>query len=237
MRRFLAGCLTGAVAVLCAVLLVGQIPVTSREGVGEIVKEHRLPLWEKVARFWVRHAEFQRMAEEAAGGETDPQRRVVRLLDWTRAQVRLQPEGLPFIDDHISHIVLRHYGNAGQLAEVFTALTTYTGNEGRWEWSKPPGGGAGLVLAFVRSDRGWWVFDVAHGVWFERPDGGVATIDDFRDMARLTVHGHAPDPYGGRPYRDFYGHLDAVWRVSFSRAYEQMPWYRLLALLGLAPAS
>jgi hypothetical protein len=237
MKRFRAGCLTGAVAVIGAVLLIGQLPVTSREGVGEIVKEHRLPLWEKAARFLVRDAEFRRMAEEAAGGEADPERRVVRLLEWTRAQVRLQPEGLPFIDDHISHIVLRHYGNAGQMAEVFTALTTYTGNEGRWEWSKPPGRGVGLVLAFVRSSRGWWVFDVANGIWFERPDGGIAVIEDFQDMARLTMRGRAPDSRDGRPYRDFYSNLEAVWRVSFSRAYEQMPWHRLRAILGLAPAS
>lgn len=91
-----------------------------------------MSLWEKAAKFYIRHLEFQQLAEEAAGGETIPQRRVLWLMDWTRSQVKPIPPGMPFVDDHILHIVLRHYGNDGQLSEVFTALATYTGNEGRW---------------------------------------------------------------------------------------------------------
>lgn len=236
MTRFMAGFAAGCAVLVTAAILLAHLPVTSREGVDDTVKDHRIALWEKVARFLVRHAEFQRMVEEAASGEADPQRRVLRLMDWTRRQVRLQPSDLPLIDDHISHIVLRHYGNEGQMAEVCTALTTYTGNDGRWAWSNDPHKGARLALCFIKADEGWWVFDILHGAWFERPDGKIATVEDFRDKERLRIRGQAPESYGGVPYRDFFIEVEKVWQRGFSRAPGQIPWHRLLMVLGLEPA-
>jgi hypothetical protein len=218
---------------LLAVVLVGMIPTVSKEGIGGAVKFHRIPLWEKVAKFYLRHVEFERWAKEAAGGETDPQQRVLRLMDWTIQQVRHRPPELPLIDDHISHIILRHYGNDGQQAEVFTALTSYTGNEGRWEAYTPPWAKRRVVLSFVRSDEGWWVFDLWNGGWFETPDGKIATIADFRQPNQLRLRGHAPELLEGTPYLAYYRDLDRVFQRSFSRAPGQMPWHRLLMVLGV----
>ncbi len=233
MKRVLVGVLTGFGALSLVLLLVAQIPATSLEGQNATVKVHHLPLWEKVARFWIRHREFQRMAEEAAAGETDARKRVLRLMEWTRKQVRLIPPGLPLIDDHISHIVLRHYGNEGQMAEVFTALTRYTGNPGLWEWSGIPGSTERIVLSFVQSDDGWWVFDVLHGAWFETENGRIATVQDFAALDRLRPRGGAPETLGGKPYLRYFGAAHKVFEKSFSRAAEQMPWPRLRAILGL----
>lgn len=236
MKRFSIGLIAGALSAALLVALVGQIPTTGLEGVDDRMIVHRMPLWEKATKFYLRHREFQRWAEEAAGGEPDPQRRVLRLMEWTRSQVKPIPSGLPLVDDHISHVVLRHYGNDGQLAEVFTALATYTGHEGRWwEGVPPPGASARAILCFIESGDKWWVLDVWNGGWFETPSGQIATIEDFKNPERLRQRGHAPELLGGVPYISYFQDVQGVFMHSFSRARGQMPWPRLLMLLGLAP--
>jgi len=234
-RQFTVGFVSGLGAVLVVGLLVGMIPVTGLEGVDDRVIVHRMSLWEKAARFSLRHVEFERWAKEAAGGETDPQRRVLKLMDWTIKTVHHIPPDFPLIDDHISYIVLRHYGNKGQLAEVFTALATYTGNESRWFWSRPTPASERLYISFVKSEMGWMVFDVWNGIWFETPSGKIATIDDFSHPEQLRQRGQAQEVLNGTPYLDYFKDLDLAWKRSFSRARGQMPWHRLLMELGLEP--
>jgi hypothetical protein len=235
-KRFVAGVAAGAAGIVVLALSVGQIPTTGLEGVDERMVVHRMPLWEKAAKFYIRHREFQHWAEEAAGGETDPKRRVLRLMDWTRHEVKPIQPGMPFVDDHISHIVLRHYGNDGQLSEVFTALTTYTGNEGRWEASRPAGASARVSLCFVEVEGRWWVLDVWNGSWFETPTGQIAAIQDFAHPERLQRRGSAPEVLGGVPYLSYFQNVEGVFMRSFSRARGQMPWTRLLMVLGLEPS-
>jgi hypothetical protein len=235
-KRFLLGAIAGSSGLVLLALLVGQIPTAGLEGVDDRIIVHRMPLWEKAAKFYIRHREFLQWAEEAAGGETDPQRRVLRLMEWTRSQVKPIPSGLPLVDDHISHIVLRHYGNDGQLAEVFTALATYTGNEGRWgKASSPPGASARAILCFIESGGKWWALDVWNGGWFETASGQIATIENFKHPERLRQRGQAPEQLGGLPYISYFQDVEGVFKRSFSRARGQMPWPRLLMLFGLEP--
>lgn len=235
-KPFLIGIATGCGVLVLIILLVGSIPTQSLEGVDDSLKIHRMPLWEKIARFYLRHQDLKRMVAGAAQGETDPQRRALKLLDWTRKTVRQIPPEFPLVDDHISHIVLRHYGNAGQMAEVFTTLTTYAGNEGRWEWHAPPGAREAVVLSFVQSEEGWWVFDISNGGWFETASGQIATITDFKRPETLQRRGVAPEALAGTPYLAYFQDLEAVWKRSFSRAHGQTPWHRLLIETGLEPA-
>ena len=235
MKRFLLGAMAGAAGVLLLALLVGQIPTTGLEAVDDRMVVHEMPLWEKAVKFYLRDKEFRLWAEEAAGGETDPQRRVLRLMEWTRNQVKPIPQGQPLVDDHISHIVLRHYGNGGQLSEVFTALTTYTGNEGRWEAYRPSGASERVSLCFIEVEGKWRVLDVWNGGWFETPSGQIAAIEDFTHPERLRRRGYAPELLGGVPYISYFQDVQGVFMRSFSRARGQMPWPRLLMVLGLEP--
>jgi len=235
MKRGSIGLVVGALSVVSLLFLIGQIPTNGLEGVDDRMIVHRMPLWEKAAKFYIRHREFQQWAKEAAGGEIDPQRRVLRLMEWTRSQVKPIPPAFPFVDDHISHIVLRHYGNDGQLSEVFTALTTYTGNEGRWEAYAPPGASARVALCFIGVEGKWWVLDVWNGGWFETPSGQIAAIEDFKHPEQLRGQGQALKLLGGLPYVNYFQDVEGVFRRSFSRAYGQMPWHRILMMIGLEP--
>lgn len=236
LKPFLAGMAAGCGLLAALVMLLGSIPSYTLEGVDDQLTVHRIPLWEKAVTFYLRHRSLERMVAEAVQGETDPERRVLKLLEWTRKMVHPVPPGLPVIDDHISYVVLRRYGAEYQMAEVFTTLAFYAGHEARWDWYSPPGAGIAVALSFVRSDRGWWVFDVRNGGWFETDAGEIATIEDFRHPESLHRRGPAPDALQGTPYRAYFLDLEAVWKRSFSRAQGQTPWHRLLSLTGRAPA-
>lgn len=159
----------------------------------------------------------------------DPERRILALLAWTRARVQPQPPGVPVVDDHISHIVRRRYGTDGQMAEVFTTLAYYDGHEARWVYTSR--GSQPIVLAFVESGRGWWVFDVTNGGWFETPEGRIATMTDFLRSGSLRRRG-VPADLPGLPYLAYFEQLDLAWARSFSRAPGQMPLPRLLSEFG-----
>lgn len=139
-RRWIKPFLAGMAAVFGLFLLMDYIPCKkSREAMGSEQTEIAFSCGEKAIRFWLRHRDLKRMVAEASQGETDPQRRVLNLLEWTRKTVRPVPPGLPVIDDHIPYVVLRRYGAEYQLAEVFTTLAFYAGHEARWDWYTPPG--------------------------------------------------------------------------------------------------
>ncbi len=235
MKRFTIGLIVGALGAVLLLLLVGQIPTTGLEMVDKQQVVHRLPLWEKASHFYLRHRELERMAEAASGGETDPARRVLKIMEWTRSIIQPLPPDWPLIDDHVSYIVHRRHGKDYQVAEVFTTLTTYTGNPGRWWRATPLGGGPRIDLSFVQSEKGWWVFDVRHGTWFETPSGQIATVADFQHPEALHIHSSAPEVLNGVPYMDYFWDVEGVFKRSMSRAHGQMPWPRLLMLLGLEP--
>lgn len=235
LKPFLVCMAAGCIAVAILVMLLDFIPCKSSEAVGSEESKIDLSCGEKAIRFWLRHRDLKRMVAEASQGETDPQRRVLNLLEWTRKTVRPVPLGLPVIDDHIPYVVLRRYGTEYQLAEVFTTLAFYAGHESRWDRYTPSGADAAVALSFVRSERSWWVFDVRNGGWFETRSGKIATINDFSHPEQLRRRGQAPEVLNGTPYLDYFKDLDRIWKRSFSRARGQMPWHRLFMELGLEP--
>jgi hypothetical protein len=93
-----------------------------------------------------------------------------------------------------------------------------------------------VALSFVESDDGWRVFDVEHGAWFETEIGRIATVPDFRHPDKLRRRGQAPEELGGMPYLAYFEKVEEVWKRSFSRARGQMPWHRLLMVLGIERA-
>jgi hypothetical protein len=220
-----------ALVVFATLLVVCFIPLETKQGIDDSLLVWRVPLCVKATGFYLRHLQLRQMLAEAAGGEMDPERRILKLLAWTRARVQPQPPGVPVVDDHISHIVRRRYGTDGQMAEVFTTLAFYDGHDARWVHTAPRGAGQPIVLAFVAARQGWWVFDVTNGGWFETPAGRIATMAEFQRPESLRRRG-APAELQGLPYLAYFEQLDLAWARSFSRAPGQVPWRRLLSELG-----
>ena len=51
----------------------------------------------------------------------------MEIFIWTCENIRKQPDGLPVIDDHVWHIIIRGYGEPDQSSDVFTTLCNYAG--------------------------------------------------------------------------------------------------------------
>jgi hypothetical protein len=160
-------------------VVVANVPVTTRQGVNFEVSEHRLPLYLKSFEFLDRNAQYRQLANEIAGAATSDEARVLAVFNWTARRIQPAPEGWPVIDDHILNIIIRGYGTSDQRADVFATLTTYAGVPAFWQSVKEPRTRDGVIFSFVRVDRRWVVMDVADGFAFRNTGGELASPQDL----------------------------------------------------------
>lgn len=55
---------------------------------------------------------------------------------WTRQHIHPTSSGLPDMDDHILHMIIRGYGKQDQTVDALTTLATYTGLPAFWRLVK-----------------------------------------------------------------------------------------------------
>ena len=150
---------------------------------------------------------------------------MLAIFDWTRESIRDQPGGLPVVDDHVSHIIIRGYGQVDQKADVFTTLTTYAGVPGTWGFSDPPS--PELILSFVWMDRHWKVFDVENGIVFRNRRGELASAEELaRDpwVLESVARGRT---YNGEPYASYFADYRPPNPPDMLRSEMQMLWPRV----------
>jgi hypothetical protein len=201
--------------------------------------------WTKWIEYFERNEQHHQWAQEARRGASDQKQQLLNLMQWTRSKVAYQPEGIPYKELHIATVVERGYGKSKDQAEVFTLLAAYLCYEISWGVAQSPGSARDkdIALSFVNGERGWMVFDVTHGGWFETSDGHIATIEDFEGQARPLLHVEGDvkkrivgDAIEGDqvPYRAYFSNLRKIFETtSPSRARAQMPYHRALQIVGL----
>ena len=231
-RRARRVLLAGAVIVIVAA--VANWPVTRLVGVNFVVSEVRLPLWTKAVDFIHRDVNVDAVARAVLGGAAGDEAKAAVAFDWTRANIRPQPDSLPVVDDHIWHIIIRGYGLGDQQADVFTTLLTYGGVRAYWMLIGRPDEMA-ISYAWIRG--GWRVYDVTNGIIFRTRQGELATPEDLagdRELIRMAAAGAHLDVarYEAR-FRN-YRSPDAP---DVLRADLQMPgrrlWHELKSVAGL----
>jgi len=188
LRTWLAGLL-----VVALLLVLAFWPVTTRRGVDYQQSSETIRLLEKGIDFLSRDLQTKRLVRRITGGSNPDDRVLLDLFEWVGAHVQPIPHGLPVVDDHIHHIIIRGYGTDDQRTEVFTMLANYAGMR------------AGMVIssgifAIVEMDRRRYVFDVPRGIAFQTPDGRLADAEEIeRDRGLLhtsaTRAGLDPAPY------------------------------------------
>ncbi len=215
-----------AAAVLAAGGGLLLAPATTRQGVDFTVSVHRLPLYLKALSFIDRHCQYRHLARQITEGMPTDREQALALFAWTRQHIQPPPPQLPVVDDHVWHIIVRGYGQADQMADVFTTLATYAGMPAFWRTVKLDGGR--LALSFVRVEGGWRMCDVARGLMFTDTDGRWADVEALQerpDLIDQIAGTAAPD---GIPYRRY---AEAALRPflvpDVLRARKQMPLPRL----------
>ena len=164
----------GAAAVLLIAAAVW--PVTTRFGVDYRWSSRRVTLFEKAVHFLSRDLQTRRLVAELTRGARSTDERLLRLFDWTVVHVRATPPGLPVVDDHPWHIIIRGYGASDQRAEAFALLASHAGFQAGAAPLYVPGTEKRLLVTVVRDGGRTLVFDVNHGVAFRNGRGGLADV-------------------------------------------------------------
>jgi hypothetical protein len=222
-------------AVLIGFTAIARMSTETKQGVGFVQSTFELPLYEKTVDFVQRDLSYARLVKRIVGDQASAEARALTLFDWTRENVRDVPEGFPIVDDHVSHIIIRGYGQVDQKADVFTTLTTYAGVPGTWGFGEPPS--PALILSFVWIERAWRVFDVENEIVFRNRSGALASADELGQDPWVLNSVAVNRTYLGKPYASYFEGYRPPNPQDVLRAELQMLWprasYRLKRFLGL----
>ena len=222
-------------AAAVALIAVALVPTQTRQGVDYTVSTYSLPLYAKALDFLQRDSSYARLVSQIVSKDAPPESRALTIFEWTRKNIRDTPAGFPVVDDHISHIIIRGYGDDDQKADVFTTLATYAGVPAYWiriGAMRPF-----LVLSLVWLDRHWRVFDVQNGIVFRDRRGALVSVEDLIAAPGVITSAAANREYASRPYASYFEAFHPEPAPDLLRAEMQMLWprtlYRMQRLIGL----
>ncbi len=194
-------CLGATTVILAFIIASAYIPVTTYQGVNGEVRAIKIPLYVKAAGFLYRDHQYKMLADDITAGHKEDLMKVIAIYRWTVNNIKHVPSGFKVVDDHIWDIIVRGYGEADQMADVFTTLASYSGRPSFWDKISVPGSDKDMVLSFVKIKDRWYVFDIYNAKFFIKAE----------DLAEET-------PYGV-PYSEY---VNAVPKDKF-RKYIQRP--------------
>lgn len=207
----------GVAAVL---LLVAQWPVTTSVGLNYTVTTTRLPLYEKAINFISRDLQTRWITRQIVAGSTTDEEKLERLFEWVTQHVQPTPAGLPIIDDHPLHILIRGYGAEDQRTEAFLLLAGYTGFPGVIVRLRPPAASRQLLVALVRVGSRTLVFDIVNHVTFRHDAGAFADVQELLSRPDLMERSAPRLMVDGLPYSRYLPEL-AHLNGGFSRIASQ----------------
>jgi hypothetical protein len=224
-----------ALALVGTAMTVARWPTTRFVGVDFVISQQTLPLWVKAVEFVDRDANLARTAGAVLSGVEGEEARAAAALAWTRANIRYAPPGLPVVDDHIWHIIVRGYGQSDQMADVFTTLLAYSGVRAYWAFVGERPGQIPMSYVWIR-DR-WRVFDVMRGIAFRNVAGELATPEEIAADHTLIRLAAAPIVDDIEGYLARFAGYQAAPAPAVLRAELQMPgrrlWYETRRLFGM----
>ena len=231
------GIAVGVALVVAAHLAIGAWPATTAVGYNYHVTVKRLTLFEKMIAFVDRDFEMRRIAREIGGSTGTPEQRLLRMYAWVADNIHPVPPGFPIVDDHVSHIFVRHYGADDQRAEALAALASYSGMPATIVGLAKGPKMRGVQLTLVRLGDRLVVFDVIHRIAFHRRSGELADFDDLKADPSLIADAGVGITIDSVPYHEHFAHLEQV-TPRFLRMEEQRFWPRLkhelLSRFGIA---
>ena len=213
--------------VLCAFFILNS-QVSYYQGINYRVRIVKIPLYLKVIDFFSRHYNYKITAEEIIAGSKSDKEKAVRLLKWTQENIRPVPPGLPLIDDHVWHIIIRGYGTDDQFQDVFTTLCNYAELDGFFCWINSADNKQKKPFSFVRLKRGWTFFDAYRGVYFKNSKQEIANINDL-----LANNWHIVSISNRDIFEDYGAYFKSLRYLNYencklSRAAIQSPFKRFL---------
>ena len=119
------------------------------------------------------------IVDRIIGESTAEEEKTLKIFIWTHKNIRKAPEGLPVIDDHVWHTIIRGYGINDQSSDVFTTLCNYASSEAFFCWIEGENPDQEIPLSFIKIKGRWNVFDPYNGNYFKNTKGDLAAIEDI----------------------------------------------------------
>ncbi len=219
--------------VMLVLLLIGFFvatrPVPTHQGINYRVRVIKIPLYVKVMEFLDRDYHYRRLAEEIAGAEATDTAKAEAIFRWIGERLYAgTPQGLPVVDDHVWHVIVRGYGEDDQLADVMATLAAYVGVPSAVQRLRPSGLDGRISLALVQLDGRWVPVDPYRRFWFADAEGVLMDVETIRRNPLSTERIVGACEIGGVPYARFLETLEVLAAESDGalRASRQMPWRR-----------
>ena len=226
MKKFLIILLI-SIGVFISIVFVLNIEVTTKQGINYQVYDLRIPLFLKILGFMNRHYNYEQLMKSIVNRNDCAEERAIKIFAWTYKNIRNQPKGLPVVDDHVWHIIIRGYGADDQACDVFTVLCNYANIDAFFSpvYTKD---NAGLIpLSFVNINNHWRVFDPHNGVYFKNKAGEFASIEQIRS-GDWQVDNNISSKQFDIDYATYLQNLPDIKKLGLRRANIQSPLKRLL---------
>lgn len=207
-------------------LLILNLPVTSKQGVNYVVKTVRMPLYIKIIEFLDRDYHYKEVAQRICQGCSSDQDKVMALFAWTHQNIKSDiPDGWPIIDDHAWHIIVRGYGVGDQFSDVFTTLCNYAGIDAFFTWVYTVNRTKRIPLSFIKIEGEWTIFDPYYGSYFKNKNGKFADIKEIKSGSSWSIENLDAKPHIN--YAVYLDNLPSVKDIGLTRANTQSPFNRL----------
>lgn len=214
----------------CIILLIGlfvflNINVTTQQGINYRWQTIRIPLYLKILDFFDRHYNYKELVKRIVKDAKTDEERVLKIFEWTHANIKKVPNGFPTIDDHVWHIIVRGYGADDQSSDVFTTLCNYVGIDAFFSWVYTRDKSQRIPLSFVKIEKKWFIFDPYHGIYFKDKKGGLADINILKSN-NWTPEGNKE--HLDIDYAIYFDNLPLIKDAGLKRANIQSPLNRLI---------
>lgn len=178
MKKFIAIFFIIIVIFFCLIVFL-NIPATTAQCINYNCRIITIPLYLKGLDFFERHYNYAFLAKEIAKDSKNSRERLMRIFEWAYSNIRPVPDGLPVVDDHAWHIIIRGYGTDDQVQDVFTTLCNYNGINAFFDYVYGKHENDKKYLSFAKINDKWFVFDAGNGVYFVNNRGDFASTGEI----------------------------------------------------------
>jgi len=192
----------------------------TRQGINYKVRAIKIPLYVKVHNFMDRHLNYQWTIDQIVNDKMTDQQKAETIFQWTIQHILKQQPQLPVVDDHPWNIIVRGYGMADQMADVFAVLSYYAGLKSFMLDCKGPIGSdpPSISLGAVYFDGGWHLCDPYRQTIFLNEKNQWASISElFASGWKAKCVGNASQCFGNIPYENYFKKLNEVDFETLSR--------------------
>jgi TolA-binding protein len=132
-----------------------------------------------------REVSYQYLADRLTSGASSDAERAVRLFDFVHGQVNVV--GAPVVDDNPWNDLVRGIGWCDQQSWDLATLLSKQGIHARFAMLRTASGVSPHTVAEVKLGERWALFDPLNGLYYRKPDGTFATLEEVTGEPALIA--------------------------------------------------